>query len=365
MCKGTTNGTRWNKTPNGWPNYETMMVWGHMMVEHKAAQKLEKMIIFCDNADVHMNLELNYLFSKNNIRLFGLIPSSTHATQPLDLCFFGLIKPKIESLAAKDTILLTSFNIASYWQKAQTQLIQRSKEVGKSVLQDGFHASGIYPFNPSKSLPKTTYSTSVLQPTPAAVTLAKQAGTAAGKLIAADVQQACAESLAGHVSGASMTFLPLSQKGIAEREKLAGKKKKNPLPLDEAERAKYFMATHSYTSASFAALQGLKLKAVEDAAAAAAAKKAASAEVAQRKAEKEVKRKLLVKRGDKRVLNLKRWFTFTKDLLKYDKKFPGKLGPKVKMVVAAPAVEVKPNDSSKKRKAEEPVTFGPPKKQRI
>ena len=104
MCKGTTNGTRWNKTPNGWPNYETMMVWGHMMVEHKAAQKLEKMIIFCDNADVHMNLELNYLFSKNNIRLFGLIPSSTHATQPLDLCFFGLIKPKIESLAAKDTI---------------------------------------------------------------------------------------------------------------------------------------------------------------------------------------------------------------------------------------------------------------------
>jgi len=217
------------------------------------------------------------------------------------------------------------------------------------------------PFNPSKSLPKTAYSTSVLHPTLAALTLAKQAGTAAGKLIAADVQHTCADSLAGHVSGASMAFFPLSQKGIAEREKLAGKKKKNPLPLDEAERAKYFVSTHSYTSESFAKLQGLKIKAVEDAAAAVAAKKVAGVELAQRKAAKEVKRKFLVKRGDKRVLNLKRWFRFIKDLLKYD----GKLGSKVDKVVAAPAVPVQPNDSSKKRKAEEPVTFGPSKKQRI
>ena len=52
----------------------------------------------------------------------------------------------------------------------------------------------------------------------------------------------------------------------------------------------------------------MKIKAVEDAAAAVAAKKVAGVEVTQRKAEKEVKRKLLVKRGDKRVLSLKRWF---------------------------------------------------------
>lgn len=137
------------------------------------------------------------------------------------------------------------------------------------------------------------------------------------------------------------------------------------MPLDEAERAEHFMATHSYTSESFARHQGLKIKAVEDAAAAVAAKKVAGAEATKRKAEKEVKRKEGVKMGDKRVLNLKRWFTVVKYLLKYDKKFPGKLGPKVKMVVAAPAVAVKPNGSSKKRKAEEPVTFGHPKKQRI
>ena len=167
MAAGCGSEVRWNKTPNGWPDYNTMMTWGHMMVEHKAKQGLEKMLIFCDNAGVHMNQELNHLFSQHNIRLFGLIPSSTHATQPLDLVFFGLIKPMMDAAARKDRAILAYSNAAKYWLKAQKELERRvNLRTGppQSLLSDGFRAAGIYPFDPSKSLAKTAYSTAVYHP---------------------------------------------------------------------------------------------------------------------------------------------------------------------------------------------------------
>jgi DDE superfamily endonuclease len=84
MAKGTGEDVRWVKTANGWTDSQALFTWDHMMVAHKEKLGLAKMLIFCDNADTHMNVELNHFFSKHNIRLFGLIPSSTHATQPMD-----------------------------------------------------------------------------------------------------------------------------------------------------------------------------------------------------------------------------------------------------------------------------------------
>ena len=113
-----------------------------------------------------MNQELNHLFSQHNIRLFGLILSSTHATQPLDLVFFGLIKPLMDKFAREDRVTLCYSNAAKYWLKVQKELKRRVKLGAgppQSLLSDGFRAAGIYPFDPSKSLVKTEYSTAVNQ----------------------------------------------------------------------------------------------------------------------------------------------------------------------------------------------------------
>jgi hypothetical protein len=145
---GTKLRSRVNRTHNGWPDTNTVIIWAHMMVEHKKERGLEKMLIFCDNAGIHFNDEVNALFASNNIMLFGLIPASSGYTQPLDLKHFGLVKPKLESLALKDGVLLTPFNIAYYYEIACVQLEENARKHKRSVLSAGFHDAGIYPFNP-------------------------------------------------------------------------------------------------------------------------------------------------------------------------------------------------------------------------
>jgi hypothetical protein len=316
MMEGCGSEARWNKTPNGWPDYSTMMTWAHMMVAHKAKRGHEKMIIFCDNAGVHMNQELNHLFSLHNIRLFGLIPSSTHATQPLDLVFFGLIKPMMESFSQKDKAVLAYCNAAKYWLMAQKELERRVKQRAgppQSLLSDGFRAAGIYPLDPSRSFAKTTYSTAVYKPSAAEVAAAKEVGKRAGQLEAAEIEASVQDALMNRTTGATLLFAPLSEAGIKEREMLAGKKKKAfAEPRTTAERAVYFQETHSFTSESFAKAATAKAaalaaeevqkkakaaataaKKVADAAAAAAAavvKAATDAEkLAKRKAEEQAK----------------------------------------------------------------------------
>ena len=291
MAAGTTTEVRWCKTGNGWPDAKALITWGHMVVAHKEKIGLQKMLIFCDNADTHMNVELNALFANNNIRLFGLIPSSTHATQPLDLNFFGLIKPMLEQRASKDVVTLTSFNVASYWAQAVKELERRRGQSGDSLLSGGFRAAGIVPWNPAKTLEKTKYSSAVYAPTADQLERARKVGELAGKMELEAINKDINAHMMGKISGASLVLDPLSDKAKEERIELAGKKRKAgpavPEPTDEKERAKYFLEQHSYTSESRALKMAASQKAKEEEEAAKVAKKAADANKKQKKLEDE------------------------------------------------------------------------------
>jgi hypothetical protein len=128
----------------------------------------------------------------------------------------------------------------------------------------------------------------VYQPTPEEIAEAAAVGKRAGQLEAAEIKAAVEDALMGKATGASLIFAPLSEAGIKEREKLAGKKKKAIVePRTPAERAVFFQETHSFTSESFAkatAAKAAALAAVEAQkqakAAATAAKKVADAAAA-------------------------------------------------------------------------------------
>ena len=361
MAKGSGEDVRWVKTPNGWPDAKALITWGHMMVAHKEKQGLEKMLIFCDNADTHMNVELNHLFSQHNIRLFGLIPSSTHATQPLDLNFFGLVKPMIEDIASKENVLLTSFNVAYYWTKAVKELQRRRAQSGKSLLTDGFKAAGIYPFDPTKSLPKTAYAQAVYQHKPAEVQHAAKVGKLAGDLEVADIEQVLDDGIAGKVTGATMALQPLSERAKEERIKLAGQKRKRKgeaeEPMDDKQRAEYFLSTHSYTSEAFGRKKAASEKAAADEAAAVAERKVARA------AEKVVKD---VQAEEAKKARLAKKAAKAKEreaaAAAADARKAARLMKKAaKGMPAAPQAAVA---GKRVRKAEEQVEFGPPKKKR-
>jgi hypothetical protein len=365
MAKGTTTEVRWCKTGNGWPDAKALITWGHMVVDHKAKLGLDKMLIFCDNADTHMNIELNALFAQNNIRLFGLIPSSTHATQPLDLNFFGLIKPMLEKLASKDVVTLTPFNVASYWAQAVKELERRRGQNGDSLLSGGFRAAGIVPWNPAKTLEKTKYASAVYAPTEEQKEKARKVGALAGKLEMTEIVKALDEKLMGKITGASLILSPMSEKAKLERIELAGKKRKAgpavPEPTDEKLRPQYFLEQHSYTSESRARKMAAIQKAKEEEEVAKAAKKAADANKKQKKVEDE--EKAAKDRAEK-----KKEIQERKAMVDAEKKARAQAKEAAKAAKAAKAaarvLRMKKPAQRKLKAAPEEQAFGPPKNKR-
>jgi hypothetical protein len=234
---GTKLGSRINRTHNGWPDTNTVIIWAHMMVEHKKKQGLEKMLIFCDNAGIHFNDEVNALFASNNIMLFGLIPASSGYTQPLDLKHFGLVKPKLESLALKEGVLLTPFNIAYFYEMACVQLEETARKHKRSMLSAGFHDAGIYPFNPEITRFHTMKADARILPTKEAISAGAKRGKMGGLLLKEHVEQMVISAITGKRSETAMALEPYGTTAKKARLDAYGKRKAAADPLDVSEVA--------------------------------------------------------------------------------------------------------------------------------
>ena len=216
MCEGT-DGARWNKTANGWPDDETFLIWAGMVIEHKKQQGLKTMLIFIDNAAIHFNDEVAFAFAKEGIMLVGLIPSSTGHTQPLDRCHFGCVKPVLERLCKEAGDVLTETNVAKYYEAACKELGETARKAGKSILAAGFKLAGLVPFNPEATLAGTAAGDARIAPTPAKVERAKASGEAAGKLLVATVEEQVKAAFMGRLSEAALALEPLAAAAKAVR----------------------------------------------------------------------------------------------------------------------------------------------------
>lgn len=255
MCEGTSN-SRWNKTPNGWPDDETFRIWSHMVLEHKKKHNLKKMLIFVDNAAIHFNDEVATLFAKNNIMLVGLIPSSTGYTQPLDRCHFGCVKPALEKLCREDNELLTEFNVAKYYERACKQLEDNARKQGKSILSAGFKLAGIVPFNPEATAAGTAAADARLAPTAEQLARAKKVGAAAGKLLAAEAHDLVTAAITGRVPDAVVALQPLSDKAEQVRKsKFKAEEKDADAAMDYEDAALGFVGRTCPTSKTYAQMR--------------------------------------------------------------------------------------------------------------
>jgi hypothetical protein len=201
----------------------------------------------------------------------------------------------------------------------------------------------------------------VYQHKPAEVEHAAKVGKLAGQLEVADIEKVLNDGLAGKVTGATIVLQPLSERAKEERIKLAGLKRKRKgeeeEPMDDMQRAKYFLSTHSYTSEAFGRKKAAAVKAAADEAAAVAQRKVArAAEKAVKGAQAEEAKKA---RLMKMVAKAKEREAAAADA---DARKAARLVKKAaKGMHAAPQAAVA---GKRGRKAEEQVEFGPPKKKR-
>lgn len=147
LAKGAPDAV-WQKTPNGWPDVETVRVFAEMLVAEKKKRNLARILLFSDNADIHTDLEVINLFRKNSIKHVGLIHGASSYHQPLDRGFFDMVKVKIGAFAQKNDITLCYDNIAGVLHNVLAELEEAARKRGSSVLRRGFADTGLHPFNP-------------------------------------------------------------------------------------------------------------------------------------------------------------------------------------------------------------------------
>jgi len=229
------DGARWQRTENGWPDKETMRAWGKMVVDEMKRRGLKKLIIFVDNAEIHCDIELAALFRQNNITLCGLIPSATGFQQPCDK-YFPLLKAKIPTVAVHYKRVQSIKTIAGIVACAMGEIEAAAIKAGRSVGEPMFAACGIYPFNPD------VFTDSDLAPSDARLGLsaaspevaaARELGRAAADGIVANV-------LATHNSDGQAGLDAAAAKAKAARVAAAGTGKSAP-----------FEARFVYTSDAF------------------------------------------------------------------------------------------------------------------
>ena len=149
MCNGAPN-SMWQRTPDGWADATTWVLFGHELVAEKKRRGLKKMLLFVDNAKIHLSFEVIRLFIDNDIQLFGLIPAGTGWQQPLDVGYIWYIKTSIESVARLNRFDICEETLARAWELAHKAHVARRREAGESVLAIGFKRAGLIPWNPAK-----------------------------------------------------------------------------------------------------------------------------------------------------------------------------------------------------------------------
>lgn len=146
MLKGTKRAYA-QKTEKGWPDETSWRAWAWIYLKERKKRNIDRGLVLCDNADLHIDPEVAAMFARERTVLLGLCKGGTGNQQPLDVDFFGQAKPLAIHIAAKEGILPTEENVAYLFERAVDTLEQRATQKGTSPLAGGFKKSGIYPFN--------------------------------------------------------------------------------------------------------------------------------------------------------------------------------------------------------------------------
>lgn len=147
-AQGAGEGDSFVMTSNGWPTAGTYFRWAHMFVEHMKKISITKSLLYCDNADIHINQEINQFLLEHNVTAVGLIKAGSHKHQPWDVAGIQNIKKKMRPWAKKNRVPYIKENVMKIFRGAMNEVIADRRAEGKSLLQAGFLRTGLVPWNP-------------------------------------------------------------------------------------------------------------------------------------------------------------------------------------------------------------------------
>ena len=136
-------------TSKGWATTGTYFKFAQMFIEHMKKNGIAKALLYSDNADIHINQEINEMLVKASVTAVGLMRAATHKHQPLDIGGIQNIKKKMRPWAKKNRVPYKKENVMQIFGAAFDEVIKARRQEGKSFLQLAFLRTGLWPWNPS------------------------------------------------------------------------------------------------------------------------------------------------------------------------------------------------------------------------
>ncbi|XP_023311994.1 uncharacterized protein LOC111692299 [Anoplophora glabripennis] len=131
---------------SGWMTTENFIKVFNHFVEHARCSKEKPAVLFLDNHDSHVSIEVINAARNSGVHLITFPPHSSHRLQPLDVAVYGPLKTRYNQacddfLASNPGKPITIYNIAELSQKAFVQAFS------KNNIMKGFERTGIWPLN--------------------------------------------------------------------------------------------------------------------------------------------------------------------------------------------------------------------------
>ncbi|EMT73018.1 hypothetical protein FOC4_g10001867 [Fusarium odoratissimum] len=141
-------------TETGWSNSHIFYLWFRdNFLPETAVEPGQWRILILDGHKSHITVEIMYLAWINKVQLLYLPPHSSHATQPLDVGIFGILKRFFH----EETEQYATFEARSPIQKRwfiRAYEIARLKALTSINIRHAFRGAGIYPVDINKPLKK-------------------------------------------------------------------------------------------------------------------------------------------------------------------------------------------------------------------
>ncbi|XP_076303005.1 uncharacterized protein LOC143221405 [Lasioglossum baleicum] len=106
-------------------------------------------ILYLDNHTSHITIPVVSFCRDRKIELIGLYPNSTHILQPLDIAFFHPFKQAWQRTVPKWKVQNNRIQIKKGDFPLVLKMALDSLKDEKDIIQSGFKASGLVPFNPN------------------------------------------------------------------------------------------------------------------------------------------------------------------------------------------------------------------------
>ena len=152
-CDGKSGKWKVSSSPKGFQTAATFINVLEDLLEYAKEKELKfPLILFLDQANSHITLEISKFCRENAIQLWFFVPNASHIQQPLDLTYFGPLKYNYRREIESFTNLPLNAgrkNILDKWTILDMLRRACDKTPDESIIA-GFEKAGIIPWDPAQ-----------------------------------------------------------------------------------------------------------------------------------------------------------------------------------------------------------------------